>query len=536
MSRTPILCLNNNKSIGVYDNFDASSLMTTTPAGSSTATDAQSSLPKLQPSTSLSNKQPHEQHQQQHNSISNLLDQVLTANMKRSLDMKLKLLLMSNMLTLEWLSEPANSAHFDSRDEITLAWLFYAKHVFSQSSQQANQIEKLLNILSTLLEMNPKCELVWLVYLKCYLEKRNALSDYHEIAMLCMDNLITYDLVWFILATCPTQFVDLIFERYEKYLAGADADFSVKEFEQRPDENDEPDQNMTDNAAKNVSFYLLEVIVYHVYLKIITQSVSLREGSEEEEERCLVARQLLKSYLSKQQIMFKLEPVDLSVLWLSYIHLEAFLHLPNWLKIPNHSYLIDHNNGDRNFWLFSDQRRVFNSAFFATLNTIYQSRCKLAVAADSATPPLLLRNYDLFLLPWKQQGQSSTEQVCSVERLQSLFHESLKAVSARCATYSKQDIRLFSLPIFLNMIHLTLMSGRIEIGTKLCERLLKDAGQFKELWFSLINLQLIANAGGGHSSTTLDAAIESCLLVYPNDAQVVFTVGQFFFYKVCFNL
>jgi hypothetical protein len=522
LSRTPILCLNNNKSIGVFDNLDADLV-------DNKKADFQA-LPKLLSNNAPANKQLTDNHHT--NSINTLLDQILNSNMKRSLDMQFKLMMInSKCLTLEWLTEQSNTEYFSNKDDLNLAWIFYARHVYNQSTQSQNQIEKLLNILSNCLELDPKCELMWLVYLKCYLEKRNALSDYHEISMLCMDNLVTYDLVWFIIATCPIQYIDLIFERYEKHLIELEND-SLLEFEQAGEEE------IQETCSKRVSFYLMEMILYHVYIKMATQTVSLEEGKEEAEEKFLVARQTFKEYLIKQEIVSKLEPADLSVLWLSYIHLEAFLYLPNWLNISNHAYLIDHNNGDRNFWRLNNQKRVFNRTFFKNLSILYQNRHKTFNLENNL---VTVRNYDLFLLPWKQQNPLAASEkqanmlACSMEKLQSLFHEGLKSINSRCSSYSKQEIRLFSLPIFLNMIHLSLMNGKIEIGTKLCERLLKDASGFKEIWFSLINLQLVANSNGS-SAELIEKSIENFLSMSSTDAHAIYTVAQIYLLKVSYGI
>ena len=204
LSRWPALCLNNNKSIGVYDYLGE----TNTELKVTSATQVNHVETDL---------------------LLSLLDQAIHVNMNRLLDIKLKNTQNTGQLDLNWLRKQQklideNSAPqkmFLDSNEMTIAWLYYARHVYvSQNLETFAKIEKLLNVLCNSLESNPKSEILWLIYLKAYLFKRNASTDYHEICMLCMDNLTTYDLSWFMLGTCKAKFLDVLFERYEKHLLG----------------------------------------------------------------------------------------------------------------------------------------------------------------------------------------------------------------------------------------------------------------------------------------------------------------------------
>ena len=528
LSRTPTLCLNNNKSIGGYDQFDSDE------TNNNHGSDAKLPLHQPQLLTSRSSNE-----RDQGDNVCILLDQILASNMKRVLEINLKQLIINSEIDLEWLKEHTRetSGIFVSKDDLVVAWIFHAKHVYTQSAQSPNQMNKLLNVLSFLLEMFPKCELAWLVYLKCYMEKRNALNDYHEVAMLCMDNLITYDLVWFIISTCPTQYIGLIFERYEKYLLGlSEAEILCQEFEQQDE------STPIESSVRRISFFLSEMIFYNVYLKIATEEITLKEGREELEEKCSSARNLFKNYLNRGEIIQKLEPIDLSLLWLCYIYLEAFLCLPSWLYVKKHFYLIDHNRGDRCFWKIRNYKRCFNREFFENVKLIYKNRYSLINENSDveSSSVQILRNYDICILPWKQvllqqQSNNVKSHVCSLEKLQSLFHEALKSVNACSAQYSKLEIRLFSLPIFLNMINFALVNKKIDTGLKLCERLLKDASSFKELWICFINLQLIGN-GSTVTEEMAEKTISSCLETYANDAQIAFLAAQYYKYKVSFGI
>ena len=222
LSRMPVLCLNNNKSIGVIDHLNEAS------------TDLKVSSQLNGPEIDV---------------LLNLLDLILQANMNRLLDIKLKNALANSQLDLNWLrkhqklvdeknTDTTSPALYLNGNEMVLAWIFYARHVYaSKQLENFAKIEKLLNVLCNSLESNPKSEILWLIYLKAYLYKRNACNDYHEICMLCMDNLVTYDLVWFMLSTCKTLFQDVLLERYEKHLLNLKSDNRLlAEFEQRSDD------------------------------------------------------------------------------------------------------------------------------------------------------------------------------------------------------------------------------------------------------------------------------------------------------------
>lgn len=133
-------------------------------------------------------------------------------------------------------------------------------------------------MLSHALESNPRSELIWLLYLKCYVCKRNSLSDYHEICLLCMDNLLTYDLVWLILNTCPVTYIDLPIERYERFLLSCTYQELIV-FEQQQENreqnlddtivlDDDEDVDANNKQTNRVSYYLFELIVFAVYIKL----------------------------------------------------------------------------------------------------------------------------------------------------------------------------------------------------------------------------------------------------------------------------
>lgn len=499
LSRIPILCLNNNKSIGVFDHLELEN--ETDSETKDILTNSQ--LVKLNSNLSDCFFVDSGDH------LNSLLDIVLSVNMKRSLDSRLKKYLINSELDLEWLKNSRDL--LQNEDDQILAWIFYAKYVYLNSNG-SNQVEKILNVFSHSLESNPQCELLWLLYLKCYLFKKNSLNDYHEICLLCMDNLITYDLVWFILNTCPYEFVDLIFERYEKYLLSTNCLDLGKEFEQSIQVNQQENQR--------VSFYLFEMIIYNTYLKSI--STNLEDTDKKE------AKNVLSKYLNSAEIVSKLEPNDLSLLWLCLIHLEAFLFLPNWLCLSNLTNKISKSVESRIFWSL-EKKRHFNRNLFYDVNYLYKNR--LVKNSDSS---LIQRQFDLFLLPWRQQAKYS----CSTEKLQKLFHEALKSINTRCpanmtsSLSAKQEIRLFSLPLFINLINLEVSNKRFEIASKFCDRLLisADAKYLKELWINLIFIQK------QQGSNQLEQTIQTSLSMFVKDAQILYIAAQYYASVVSFEL
>jgi len=87
------------------------------------------------------------------------------------------------------------------------------------------------------------------------------MNDYHEICLLSFDNMVTYDLVWFILNTCSDQHIPILIELYEKNLLELTTVEKIEEFEQS--------QNATlQTVTAKVSFYLMELIFFSVNFKV----------------------------------------------------------------------------------------------------------------------------------------------------------------------------------------------------------------------------------------------------------------------------
>ena len=523
LTRIPALVISNNKSLGTAADNDPMWRSIETAETTSAADSSSIACP-----------------------VVHLLDKIIGVNMTRSCHVKLRHLAAHDRLHIDYLraqherlaliSSPSSdnttttsvsSSSLDlDADELCVAWLFLAKQTFVASvaaaasvtgsvDEQQQPVDKLLNVLSHALESQPDSELTWLVYLRVYSAwKRNATVDYHEICLLAMDNLVTYDLVWLMLNTCVRSSSSssssssatyvAVFERLERYLLAVDSERSLAaEFEQR-----EGGASLT----TRVSFYLMEMVVYHVYL-----TLSLDNGQGNEESVALFRR-----YLGNARLTDRLEPSDLCLLWLCLIHLVAFGYLPTWLRVSRalKSRTLD-ALAQPAFWLLSTQqqqqqqqgrrrrRREYNKRLFEALDSIYGTRDTEA----AATPR---RTFDMFLLPWnvnnssnnsKQQQQQQPVGVVaakhvvstaastsySIERAQNLFHEALKAVNARCSSSGAQReaTRLASLPLFVNLIHLEVSNRRHETAGKLCQRLLQspEAGSFKELWLSLIYIK-----------------------------------------------
>lgn len=476
LSRLPILCLNNNKSIGVFDHLE---LENDTNEDVKTGLNNQQ-LIKLNPS--------HSQFMDTSDQIVFLLDLVYSANYSRILDSKLKKVLINCELDLEHLK--SDTGYFENETEKVMSWIYYAKHSYSTHFQ----IEKLLNIFSHGLEDRRKCETLWLLYLKTYLHKKNSSNDYHEVCLLCMDNMMTYDLIWFIMNTCPTDYIDLIFERYEKYLTSVSEEELASEFEQ-VSQND---------CSDRVSYYLFELIMFNTYVKMVQKAKPV---------------ELLYKYLNNVNITSKLEPNDLSLLWLCLIHLEAFQYLPNWLNFSNWNSQFFRSFESKAFWALNSTR-TFNQSFFKSLNFAYKNK---VLKKDDQ----IHRQFDIFLIPWKHGLKYS----CSIEKIQNLFHEALRGINTRCPANSttslkvKQEIRLFSLPLFLNLINLEVSNKRYEIASKIIDRLLKsaDAKHLKELWISLIHILKCQNLGD-----LVEQNIDLSLQMFPNDAQLTYISAQYF--------
>jgi hypothetical protein len=524
LSRLSVLCLNNNKSIGVNDNFNE--------------THAQTDL-KVQESDPLLN----------------LLDQILSANMNRLLDIKLKSILNNAQLDLNWIRKQQklfdeqkndSSMLYLDLNELVLTWIFYAKHVYvtSHNLETYAKIEKLLNVLCNGLESNSKTEILWLVYLKVYLLKKNSDIDYHEICMLCMDNLITYDLVWFMFGTCNAKFLDLLFERYEKHLLSLKTVNSLLEFEQSNSEiSKDIEQNEQDQTSfsKNIriSFYICEMILYNVYLKL-TQSAN--ENPNVLDHKAGI--KLLHTYLQSSNLVAALELNDLCLMWLCFIHLEAFNCIPSWLRTSSlFSNKISQNLNLSEFWYLEtnenknlSNRRNYNKIFFESVKLVYNLRI------DN------YRSFDIFILPWMFKGATTSisELKCDVEKLKNLFHEALKSMNSRLSSFfTKQKIYQFSLPLFINLINLEVANKRYEIANKFCQRLLKspDTEMFKELWLSLIYIQqchlqhLPSNSNASKNVVETNCAVELadfentityCSNMFPTDPQVAYLSSKYY--------
>lgn len=189
--------------------------------------------------------------------------------MSRSFDVKLKYAMATFKFNVDWLRNEHETNEYLTKEETTLAWIYHAQHVYltskttedaSSSLYLANSIQKLLNVLSNALEASPDSEFFWLIYLKVYSMQKNAASDYHEVCFLCMDNLVTYDLIWFMMNTCSIEYTQTLIEAYEKCLLSLTSDEQICSFEQS-------DSDCTVVGSK-VSFYLMELIFYDINLKV----------------------------------------------------------------------------------------------------------------------------------------------------------------------------------------------------------------------------------------------------------------------------
>lgn len=136
------------------------------------------------------------------------------------------------------------------------------------------------------------------------------------------------------------------------------------------------------------------------------------------------------------------------------------------------------------------------------------------------------------MLPWKQQSKYS----CSIEKLKTMFHEALKSINVRCpanpatSLVVRQEIRLYSLPLFINLINLEVSCKRFEVASKICDRLLQlaDAKILKELWICLIHIQKCQQ-----QADQVEQTIYNCLRMFPNDAKIVFIAAQYYASVVC---
>jgi len=312
--------------------------------------------------------------------------------------------------------------------------------------------------------------------------------------------------MWFMLNTCPVEFISLLLELYEKFLVSQSSAERLVEFEQV-----EKDREVLPVVSK-VSFYLMELIFYDVNLKLLNASSHI-EG-----------RELLSKYLHRPEIVSKLEPNDLCILWLCAIHLEAFSCLPNMVrcKLILNSRVLKHFE-KKEFWRLGATKRSFNQLFFQQLDDIYlriENNQKNSICRDQ-------RQTDMFLLPW------NSHYTCTIEKLQSLFYEALKSITSRLAligtsSETKQLTRLVSVPLFINLLTLEMSNKRHEVAAKLCERLLKssDAEILKELWISQIFIH--RSQGLESSKGQIENTIKCSLKIFPMDAQITFVAAQYY--------
>ncbi len=185
------------------------------------------------------------------------------------------------------------------------------------------------------------------------------------------------------------------------------------------------------------------------------------------------------------------------------------------LKINNQSFKI-HNH------LFIDAHSCIGSYKYQSFNFLY------FFIFQKNPAHLDHRQTDSFLLPWNFNYE------CSIEKIQSLFYEALKAVNNRVASSgnsnaaNKELARLISLPLFINLITLEISNKRHEVAGKLCERLLKssDAEILKELWISQIFIQRSQSSEVPNS--LIEATIKSALRIFPMDSQITFVSAQYY--------
>jgi len=282
----------------------------------------------------------------------------------------------------------------------------------------------------------------------------------------------------------------LIIEIYEKYLLNSDSSNEV-------------------NGISKVSYYLCELILYQVNLKLIQSNT-------------MDAVKLMGAYLRRSEIGAKLDPNDLCVMWLCLIHLEAFKCLPVMIRSSLLNNRVLKYFTSKKFWRLDSngKRTEFRQEFFRRLDAIY------SISNRNNNKERLI---DSFILPWH------TSFTCSKENLQSLFYEALKSVNMRVSKQIQNALnnnRLISVPLFLNLICLEISNKRHEVAFKLCERLLKsnDAQMLKELWISQIYIQrsLLATSESNIISNS-EETVKCALQMFQNDAQICFVAAQYYF-------
>ena len=144
-----------------------------------------------------------------------------------------------NEFKMRFMDESIKEYLEKSPDDVE-AWLYYARNM-----SQNDLSEQSLNILSQALEMNPDSELLWLEYLSAY-SSCSQYKDYNEICLLAIDNCSSYEVFWKILNTIPFEHTDEIIERFKTYLVS------------------------TETNTTNRSFYICEMVIYHVYAKLVS--------------------------------------------------------------------------------------------------------------------------------------------------------------------------------------------------------------------------------------------------------------------------
>lgn len=157
----------------------------------------------------------------------------------------------------------------------------------------------------------------------------------------------------------------------------------------------------------------------------------------------------------------KLEPSDLALLWLCAIHLEAYMHLPTWVSASDFLMSkVSKSLTSSSFWSLVDEssRRSFNRRFFAALSYAYHN---LTLSYEKDNCFNLARQYDLFLMPWTS---GPTKLACSLDKIQTMMHQALRTINLRLPANSdstlalKLEIRMHSLPLFINLINLEVAS------------------------------------------------------------------------------
>lgn len=139
LSRLPVLCINNNQSIGAFNEID----------------------------TEIGEK-----------AEAVALD---STNLKRFNDFKLRFL------------DESIKEYLDKNPEDVKAWIYYAKN---KNLHSANfSIELTLNVLSQSLELNSSSELLWIEYLSAY-SRCKKFKDYNEICLMAIDNCQSYEIYW----------------------------------------------------------------------------------------------------------------------------------------------------------------------------------------------------------------------------------------------------------------------------------------------------------------------------------------------------